>query len=219
MARKVWKFEPTNRWIRGKRDGQTIVDSRRAILMLESPGEADYYFPLQDVRQDFLQESEYAEKSGYRGTRRFWHLQVGDQLLKNAAWTYDEQEHRPDFSGMIAFKWKAMSHWYEEEEQIFLHPRNPYHRVDTIPSSRHVEVFVDGVKVADSERPYLLFETSLAHALLYPGGRCRRPLPGGQRFTDDLSLQRFGQLLRFGGQWRNLQLCCLGISRSDPGSA
>lgn len=161
MAKQKWKSEPTKRWVRGTVKGETIVDSKRATLMLESPGEADYYFPIEDVRQDLLQASEHTETSGYRGTRHYWHIQVGDQLVENAAWTYDPKEHRPDFSGSIAFKWKALEHWYEEEEEIFLHPRNPYHRVDTIASSRHVEVFVDGVKVADTERPYLLFETSL----------------------------------------------------------
>jgi uncharacterized protein (DUF427 family) len=113
------------------------------------------------VRHDLLLESEQSETSGYRGTRRFYHLQIGDQLIENAAWTYDAKDRRPDFSGTIAFKWKAMDHWYEEEEEIFLHPRNPYHRVDTIASSRRVEVLVDGVKVADTEKPFLLFETSL----------------------------------------------------------
>ena len=160
MAREVWKFEPTWRWIRGKLDGETVADSRRAMLMLESPGEVDYYFPIEDVRQDLLQESDYSETSGYRGTRRFWHVQVGDHVVENAAWSYHPKDRRPDLSGYIAFKWRAMDHWYEEEEEVYLHARNPYHRVDTIASSRHVEIFIDGVKVADTERPLLLFETS-----------------------------------------------------------
>jgi uncharacterized protein (DUF427 family) len=54
-----------------------------------------------------------------------------------------------------------MDHWFEEEEEVFLHPHHPYHRVDTIPSSRHVEVFVDGTKIAETTRPFLLFETGL----------------------------------------------------------
>jgi uncharacterized protein (DUF427 family) len=161
MTKQQWKFEPTGRWIRATRKGTTVVDSKRAMLMLESPGEADYYFPVEDVRGDLLQASEYIETSGYRGTRRYYHLLDGDQLIKNAAWTYDAKDGRPDFTGYVAFKWEVVEHWYEEEEEIFLHPRNPYHRVDTIPSSRHVEIYVDGVKVADTKRPYLLFETSL----------------------------------------------------------
>ncbi len=129
--------------------------------MIESPGEVDYYFPADDVRLDLLEESDHTEKSGYRGTRKFWNLKLGDQVVENAVWTYEPKDKRPDFSGYLAFKWKALDHWYEEEEEVFLHARNPYHRVDTIKSSRHVEVLVDGVKIADTTNPYLLFETSL----------------------------------------------------------
>ena len=56
MAKQVWKFEPAQRWIRGTLNGETIVDSKRARLMIESPGEVDYYFPLAEVRMDLLEE-------------------------------------------------------------------------------------------------------------------------------------------------------------------
>ncbi len=161
MAKQVWKIEATGRWIRTTLNGITVADSKQVKLMMESRGEQDYYFPLEDVRQDLLEPSDFVETSSYRGTRRFWHVRVGDHVAENAAWTYDPKKRRPDFTGHITFKWPAMDHWYEEEEEVYYHPRNPYHRVDTIPSSRHVEIFVDGVKVADTTRPFLLFETRL----------------------------------------------------------
>ncbi len=161
MARQVWKFEPTDRWVRATLGGETVADSKHARLMIESPGEVDYYFPLSDVRTDLLEPSDHSERSGYRGIRKFWHVRVGDQVAENAAWTYESKENRPDFSNYVAFRWQAMDHWYEEDEEVFYHPRNPYHRVDTIKSSRHVEVYFDDVKVADTLRPYLLFETNL----------------------------------------------------------
>ncbi len=55
----------------------------------------------------------------------------------------------------------ALDHWYEEDEEPLGHPRDPYHRVDTRRSNRHVEVRVDGEVVARTERPIALFETSL----------------------------------------------------------
>lgn len=161
MSKQVWKYEPTDRWIRATKSGETIVDSKRAMLMMEHQGEQDYFFPIQDVRSNLLVLSGQVEKSGYRGKKRFWHLKLGDTVIENAAWVYDEKEDRPDFTGMIAFSWQVMDHWYEEDEEIFYHPRNPYHRVDTIKSSRHVKVFVDEVKVADTVQPYLLFETNI----------------------------------------------------------
>lgn len=114
---------------------------------------------------DLFEASDNTETSGYRGTKKFWNLRVNGSLLENAAWTYapkaDGPSHRPDFDGYMALDWAAMDHWFEEEEEVFHHPRNPYHRVDFIPSSRHVEVIVDGVKVAGTTSPLMVFETTL----------------------------------------------------------
>ena len=161
MAKQVWKFEPTDRWVRAVSHGETIADSKRAMLMMESRGEQDYYFPVADVKMTLLEESGETETSGYRGTKKFWNLRVNGSLLENAAWTYEAKKNRPDFSGYLALDWGAIEHWFEEEEEVFNHARNPYHRVDFIPSSRHVEVIVDDIKVADTTVPLMVFETSL----------------------------------------------------------
>jgi uncharacterized protein (DUF427 family) len=61
-----------------------------------------------------------------------------------------------------------MDHWYEEDEEVFVHPRDPYHRVDVLKSSRHVKVLVDGEVVAESNRPRILFETGLPPRYYFP---------------------------------------------------
>ena len=162
MATQKWKFEPTARKIRVEFNGETIAETTNAMLMIEHPGELHYYFPQDDVNSNFLAASDHTEKSGYKGTSTFWHLQVGDKVSENAAWTYPEtKDNRPDVSEYIAFKWNAVDAWYEEDEEVFLHPRNPYHRVDSIQSSRHVKIVVAGETVAESNRPVLVFETGL----------------------------------------------------------
>ncbi|RMG82991.1 MAG: DUF427 domain-containing protein [Chloroflexi bacterium] len=162
IAKAKWIFEPTARHIRAIIGGETVASSRRAMLMIESSYELTYYFPKGDVRTDLLEASDHSESSGYRGTAQFWHVRVGNSVVENAAWTYPQtQDNRPDLSDYIAFVWKKVDHWYEEDEEIFIHPRNPYVRVDTIRSSRHVRVEVDGVTIADTQRPILLFETGL----------------------------------------------------------
>ena len=168
MSKQLWKLEPTDRWVRATLNGETIIDCKRAKLMIESRGEQDYYFPWDDVRHDLLIESDYAETSGYRGQKCFWHLQFGETLVENAAWTYAIKDGRPDFTGYVAFAWNALDHWYEEEEEIYYHPRNPFHRVDTIESARHVAVLVNGVKVAETKRPYLVFETGIETRYYFP---------------------------------------------------
>lgn len=152
-----WELSP--RWVRVQFGGEYIADSRKALLVWEGSGSRiKYYFPPEDVRQEYLVETGRAGKG-----RSSWHVQVGSQHAANAAWSYSEA---PDglegIEGAISFRWNKMDHWFEEEEEIFLHPRDPYTRVDTIPSSRHIRVEIDGVTVAETRRPFLLFET---HAL------------------------------------------------------
>ena len=89
-------------------------------------------------------------------------VKVGDTAAKKAAWRYaDPPDKYAALKDHVAFVWHKLDHWYEEEEEVFVHPRDPYKRVDTLPSSRHVRVVINGETVADTRQPYLLFETSL----------------------------------------------------------
>ena len=156
--KQTYYVEPTPRWIRVKFGDEFIADSRNALLVWEGGGSRlHYYFPPEDVRREYLQETGRSGKG-----RQTWHVKSGDKLADNAAWSYQAvREELAGIEGYIAFRWDKMDHWYEEEEEEFVHPRDPYHRVDTMPSSRHIRVEIDGVTVAETTRPYLLFETNL----------------------------------------------------------
>jgi uncharacterized protein (DUF427 family) len=148
------RIEPSRRWVRVEFNDHFVADSKRPVLVWPREGHAvAYYFPWEDVDQEALTPG----RQGSQG-EQYYDLHVGDKKAESAAWSYPRADK---LSGYVTFKWKAMDHWYEEEEEIFAHPRDPYHRVDAIPSSRHVEVFVDGIQVADTRRPVLVFETSL----------------------------------------------------------
>ena len=151
-------WEPSPRWIRVQFGGKIVADSRNALLVWEGGGpRLNYYFPREDVRQEFLAETGRSGKN-----RNSWHVQVEGEQADNAAWSYSEA---PDglqgIEGYISFRWNKMDHLFEEDEELFVHPRDPYHRVDTVPSSRKVRVEVAGVTVAETKRPFLLFETNL----------------------------------------------------------
>jgi len=64
-------------------------------------------------------------------------------------------------AGTVRFDWEALDAWYEEDEQVFVHPRNPYVRVDALRSTRTVRVELDGVVLAESSSPVMVFETGL----------------------------------------------------------
>ena len=67
----------------------------------------------------------------------------------------------------VTFSWRQLE-WYEEDERVVMHARDPHHRVDTLRSSRRVQVLAGGQVVADSIRPLLLFETACRPADYLP---------------------------------------------------
>ena len=155
-------FEDSPRWVRVMFNGVTVADSKRIKLLHESGHLPVYYFPEEDVRMDLLQESDHATRCPFKGEASYWSVRMGDKVAENAVWSYPEPvESCPPISGFMAFYWQMMDHWYEEDEEVFVHPRDPYHRVDILESSRHVKVRVNGELVAETERPKILFETGL----------------------------------------------------------
>lgn len=128
-------YYPTSRWIRGTRADTTVVDTRRALLVWE-PGKMVpiYAFPADDVI-----------------------LGSTDDSVSPLARRFDD----PDLAGYLTIPWDALAHWYEEDEEVFVHPRDPFVRVDALKSSRRVRVERDGRVLAESDSPILLFETGL----------------------------------------------------------
>src|SRR5881628_162862 len=142
--------------------GEAIAESKRVQLLREDGVLPVYYFPRQDVRMNLLLPTDHKSRCPYKGEASYWTARSGARVAENAAWSYVNP--LPEAAGIrecIAFCWNKMDAWYEEDEEIFVHPRDPYKRVDVIASSRHVEVIVGGEVVADTRRARFLFETRL----------------------------------------------------------
>jgi uncharacterized protein (DUF427 family) len=154
------QVEPTAKRIRAYVGGQLLVDTTSALLVWESPYYPQYYLPRADVRPGSLVPSELTVHSPGRGEATYHSIQVGDRVVADAVWGYPDSPMEA-IRGHVRIEWSAVDHWFEEDEEVFVHPRSPYARVDCLPSSRHVQVIVDGVTVADTHRPTLLFETGL----------------------------------------------------------
>jgi uncharacterized protein (DUF427 family) len=155
-------LEDVPRRVRAIFNGETVADSRRMKLLHETGLLPTYYFPQEDVRTDLLIPTDHATHCPFKGDASYWSVRVGERTAENAVWGYPVPlDTAPPISGLVAFYWDAMDAWYEEDEQVFVHPRDPYTRVDVLKSSRHVRVFVGGGLVAETRRPKVLFETSL----------------------------------------------------------
>ncbi|MBT8218105.1 MAG: DUF427 domain-containing protein [Acidimicrobiia bacterium] len=154
------RLENSRKRVRVFLGGELIADSTDMLLVWEKPYYPVYYFPQRDVRMELLSPSGDEKKSPSRGTATLYTVKGGSKVVENAAYGYDD----PKIEGLadhVAFMWDAMDSWFEEDEEVFVHARDPYTRIDALPSSRHIEVKINGVTVADSTKPTLLFETGL----------------------------------------------------------
>jgi uncharacterized protein (DUF427 family) len=170
-------FEDSPRRIRGMFAGETVVDSRRVKLLHEYAHLPLYYFPREDVRFDLLEPTDHHTHCPYKGDASYWSIRAGDQVAENAVWGYPEPlDDAPPLSDYVAFYWGKLDAWYEEDEEAIVHARDPYHRVDALPTSRHVVVRLDGEVVAESTRPTVIYETGLPPRWYLPAEDVRTEL-------------------------------------------
>lgn len=146
--------QPVPRRVRGVLADEVVVDSTRALYVWEHPYYPRFYFPRADVRADLLLD-EHTTRATSRGVAHVHGVRVGGVHRRSSALRY------PDFHDSVRFDWTAVDRWFEEDEQVFVHARSPYVRVDALRSSRSVRIELDGVVVAESSSPVLLFETGL----------------------------------------------------------
>ncbi len=159
MQRGRLRIEQGRKRVRTYLAGQLVADTRRPLLVWEKPYYPVYYFPEADVYTDLLVPTETTRRSPSRGTARFFDIKAA-RSAGEAAYRYEETDI-DDLRDHYAFVWDSMDAWFEEDEEVYVHARDPYTRVDVLSSSRHIEVVINGVKVADSTHPTLLFETGL----------------------------------------------------------
>jgi uncharacterized protein (DUF427 family) len=154
------RIEPGAKRVRAYLGGELVADTTRPVLVWEVPYYPAYYFPAADVRSELLEPDAEVSHSSSRGDGRAFTVAAGGKRAPGAAVRYEESPVE-ELRDLIRLEWDAMDAWFEEDEEVFTHPRDPYTRVDILPSSRHVRVEVDGVTIAESASPRLLFETGL----------------------------------------------------------
>jgi uncharacterized protein (DUF427 family) len=127
--------------VRAALRGRVVVDTLAPVLVWEWPFYPTYHLPVADVVLD----------------------DVPDDAVRRVRLDVDGVP-----TDLVRIDWSAMDQWFEEDEPVGVHARDPYVRIDALASSRHVEVSVDGVVIADSTRPTVLFETRLPPRFYLP---------------------------------------------------
>jgi uncharacterized protein (DUF427 family) len=123
--------EPAPRRVRGFSGDRAAFDTTRALYVWEWPNYPQYYIPLADCDPTLLADLRH------------------------------RVHHDGALADMVRFSWDALDAWFEEDEEVFVHPRNPYARVDAVRSTRTVRVALEGVLLAESAAPVMVFETGL----------------------------------------------------------
>jgi uncharacterized protein (DUF427 family) len=156
------EFEPSPKRVRVTFGGEDIVDTTNALILYESRHVPVYYFPREDVAMERLAATDHSTHCPFKGDANYFSVVVDGKTAENAVWTYelpfDEVAGIKDY---VAFYWNRVDHWYEEDEEVFVHARSPRVRVDILDSSRPVRVELGGETVAETSRARYLFETGL----------------------------------------------------------
>lgn len=150
---------PVPRRIRAVVTGHVILDTTAALYVWEKAAYPQYYIPACDIDPAVLVDEQHEQELS-RGTARRHTLRIGEDVRPAALRIYGK-DAKHGLTGYARVEWDAVDAWYEEDEQVFVHPRDPYTRVDAIRSTRHVRIQLDGIVLAESSSPVLVFETGL----------------------------------------------------------
>lgn len=153
------RFEACPKRVRAFLGGHCVTDSTSVLYVWEIPHYPTYYFPTADVRAALIELSDASEHP-LLGQTQYFDVAVDGTTASRAAKRYPHSP-APELQDHIRFAWNAMDEWLEEDELVYTHARDPHTRIDILSTSRHVQVMLDGVTLADSRRALILFETGL----------------------------------------------------------
>jgi uncharacterized protein (DUF427 family) len=153
------RVETSPKRVRAYLGGEVVADSKAPLLVWEIPYFPTYYFPAESVKADLVATGE-TDHSPSRGDAEIFDVKTSRATAAGAAKRYASSLFE-ELRDAVRLEWELMDEWFEEDEPVYTHPRDPYSRVDIVASSRNIRVVVGGKTVADSRQPRALFETGL----------------------------------------------------------
>ena len=172
MTSDELKTRENPKWIRGFRNGRLVADSRRTLFVWEHEYYPAWYIPVDDVAADVIATGKTFD-GGARGVGTMTDLSVDGDVVSAAGWQHLDVA---DLQDRVRLEWDSMDTWFEEDVEVFVHPRSPEVRIDVLPSSKHVRVLIDGDVMADSVRTSVLYEAMLPPRYYVPQSDVRMDL-------------------------------------------
>jgi uncharacterized protein (DUF427 family) len=164
LPKRLLYVERLRRRMRVRFGGRWIAESERVLLLFEPGRYPVAYFPEADVAAGVLERTEYTTQHADIGPTSWYIVHAGEQhVAARGAWQHTGlPAYASELQGHVAFAWRAMDGFYEEDERILGHAADPYHRIDIRQSSRNLVVRHDGRVVADTRRALVLYESGFA---------------------------------------------------------
>lgn len=163
LPERLLYAERPRRRMRVRFNGAWIVDSQDVVLLHEPGRYPVAYFPTADMVEGAVRRTGRVTRHQDLGTTAWFTVAVGGREAERAAWQHVELPgHAGLLAERIAFAWRAMDAFYEEDERILGHAADQYHRIDIRNTSRHLVVRQQGVTIADTRRPKALYESGFA---------------------------------------------------------
>jgi uncharacterized protein (DUF427 family) len=163
LPEHVMFAEPLRRRMRVRFGDAWVADSEDVVLLHEPGRYPVAYFPLKDVADRALRSTDRTTRHRELGPTAWYTVRGGGREVERAAWRYTEPpSYAPEFEGRVAFAWRAVDAFYEEDERILGHAADAYHRIDIRDTSRELVVRDGDRIVARSERPLVLYESGFA---------------------------------------------------------
>jgi uncharacterized protein (DUF427 family) len=163
MPPRLLFAEPLRRRMRVRFADRWIADSEDVIL-LHQPGRYPVaYFPPTDIEPGLLITEDRVTEHRDLGATQWFSIKIAEREANQSAWQHTSlPRHAAVLDGRVAFAWRSMDAFYEENERIVGHAADAYHRIDIRSTSRHL-VVRDGEKViADTQHPLALYESGFA---------------------------------------------------------
>jgi uncharacterized protein (DUF427 family) len=164
MPERVLYIEPLRRRMSAELGGRTVVRSDGAVILFEPARYPVAYFPIGDIAEGALRSAEHETAHPDLGKTAWFEVVGGEgQVARRGAWQHvDPPPQAEALRDTVAFAWRAMDAFYEEDDRILGHAADPYHRIDIRRSSRHLVVRQGGEVVADTTAPLVLYESGFA---------------------------------------------------------
>ncbi|HEX4552759.1 MAG TPA: DUF427 domain-containing protein [Xanthobacteraceae bacterium] len=163
LPKRLLYVEPLRRRMRVRFGGLSIADSEHVLLLFEPGRYPVAYFPETDVAPHTLERTDHTTQHPDLGLTSWYAVRAGEHIASRGAWQHTGlPAHASELQARVAFAWRSMDAFYEEDERILGHAADSYHRIDIRQASRNLVVRHGNRIIADTMRPFVLYESGFA---------------------------------------------------------